>query len=388
MKTMTEKLYYTDSHMRAFTAVVTGCEETKKGWAVTLDRTAFFPEGGGQLADTGMIGPARVLDVHEKEGEIRHYTDAPLEPGTVVDCAIDWEQRYRRMQNHSGEHIVSGVTHKLHGLNNVGFHMGEKNLTVDFDGELSWDELMHIETLANEAVRANVPITATFPPPEALAALDYRSKLELTENVRIVEIEGIDLCACCAPHVSRTGEIGLIKLLDVQRHRGGVRVSLICGMDAVEEVRLRQEEVTAVSRLLSAKRDEVPQAVERLLLSQERQKERLASLSLRAVGLMAASFAPKEGNICVFDDVLDEVALRELVNMLADKCSGLAAVFSGSDAEGYRYIIGSKHIDLRKNAKSLNTGIGGKGGGAPTMIQGRAEKSAAEIEQFIKDFNV
>ncbi len=385
---MTEKLYYADSHLRRFSARVTGCEPAGEGWVLTLDRTAFFPEGGGQPADTGTIGPARVTDVQERDGEILHRTDRPLEPGSTADCALDWEQRLRRMQNHSGEHILSGQVHRLYGLNNVGFHMGAACMTVDFDGELSWEQLMEIERLANETVRADVPVRAWFPGPEELEGLPYRSKLDLTENVRLVEIEGTDLCACCAPHVSRTGEVGLIKLLDAQRHRGGVRIELVCGMDAVEDYRLRQEQVTQISRLLSAKRDQVPQAVQRLLESGERQKERLDRLSLYAVELMAEAVEPREGNLCVFDSLLDEVALRELTNRLAAKCGGYAAVFSGSDEEGWRYLIGSLHTDLRARSRAINAGIGGRGGGSSTMLQGRAEKSAKEIRRFVLEEDV
>lgn len=384
---MTEKLYYADSHKREFTACVTGCRETERGWAVTLDRTAFFPEGGGQLADTGRIGPVRVMDVHEKNGEILHYTDGPLDPGQELPCALDWEKRFVRMQNHSGEHIVSGLVHRLHGLENVGFHMGAECVTIDFDGELSWEQLLEVEELANRAVWENRPVRAWFPSPEELSRLQYRSKLELTENVRLVRIQGVDLCACCAPHVNSTGEVGLIKLLDAQRHRGGVRVSLVCGRDALGEVRLRQEQVTAVSRLLSAKRDTVPQAVERLLADRDRQKERAAALSLRAVELTAEGTAPREGNLWVFDSLLDEVAQRELANRLAEKCTGLAAVFCDT-GEGLRYVIGSLHVDLRKNTKALNAGIGGRGGGSATMIQGRASKTPEEIREFLQKFIV
>ena len=384
---MTEKLYYIDSHLHEFTARVLSCVPWGEGYALTLDRTAFFPEGGGQPGDSGRVGPARVLDTHEKDGEVLHYTDMAFEPGTEVACAVDWEQRLRRMQNHSGEHIVSGIAHKLHGVENVGFHMGEECMTVDFDAVLSWEELMRIEQLANEAVRANVPVRATFPTRTELAALDYRSKLELTENVRIVAIEGIDLCACCAPHVSRTGEIGVIKILDAQKHRGGVRISILCGMDAIEDYRRRQEDVTAVSRLLSAKRDGVPGAVERLLGERDGFKARAAELSLRAVELMAESFPCREGNICVFDDLLDEIALRELVNRLVPKCTGLAAVFFPA-GEGWRYIIGSGRVDLRANARAINAGISGRGGGSPVMIQGQAFGSEADIRSFIEAFNV
>ena len=382
---MTEKLYYLDSHLREFTAVVRSCEEQKGGWAVTLDRTAFFPEGGGQPADTGTIGDARVLDVHEKNGRILHSVDRPLTAGESYPCALDWEQRLRRMQNHSGEHVVSGLIYREHGFDNVGFHMGADCMTMDYSGELSWEELMRIEQLANETVRADLPLHIWFPEGEELARLIYRSKLDLTENVRIVEIPGVDRCACCAPHVDRTGEVGLIKILTAERHRGGVRITALCGMDAVEEARRRQESVTAISGLLSVKRDQVVPAVERQLEQQARQKKRVAQLGLELARLRAESMAPTEGNLAVFDSVLDEPALRELVNLLMDKCA-VAAAFSGSDSEGWRYIIGSRTVDLRAKARALNAGIGGRGGGSPEMIQGRAGFDAETIRVFLRDW--
>ncbi len=382
---MTEKLYYTDSHIHKFTAKVLICREEKKGFAVTLDRTAFFPEGGGQLADTGSIGPAKVTDVQERDGEILHYVNQPLEPAMEYACALDWEQRLRRMQNHSGEHVVSGLTHRLYGYDNVGFHMGEECMTLDFSGELTWEQLTEIETLANQAVRDHIAIETSFPSMEALATLEYRSKLELTHDVRIVEIPGIDRCACCAPHVKSTGEIGVIKVLNAERHRGGVRVSLICGMDALEDYRRKQENVTAISEMLSVKRDMTATAVERLLGEQARFKERIAELSMELARLKAAGFPYTEGNICVFDNVLDEVALRELVNMLAEKCTGAAAAFSGSDETGYMYIIGSRNVDLRAKSREINSAICGKGGGTPEMIRGRAMNTAENIRKVMKN---
>ena len=381
---MTEKLYFNDSHLSWFEATVLSCTEDKKGYAVVLDKSAFFPEGGGQLSDSGFIGGVRVESVHEKGGEVLHYCESALEVGKCYHCTIDFEQRYRRMQNHSGEHIFSGFTHQLHGFDNVGFHMGADCLTLDFSGELSWEQLTEIEQLANEAVRKNLPVISSFPAEAELKAMEYRSKLDLTENVRIVEIPGVDRCACCAPHVKSTGEVGLIKLLDCQRHRGGVRVSIICGMDALDNVRLMQKNVIAISNLLSVKRGETAQAVERVLSEQQKLKEKLSSVSLELASLKAASFPETEGNICVFDSVLDEPALREMVNILMDKCSGYAAAFSGNDEEGYRYIIGSKNIDLRANGKAINQGINGKGGGSKKMIQGRASAKAEEIKSFIK----
>ena len=382
---MTEKLYDLDSHLFAFTATVTACEKTGRGYAVALDRTAFFPEGGGQSADTGRLGAAFVTDVREKDGVVYHMTDAPLPVGATVEGALDGEKRLRRMQNHSGEHIVSGLAHRLYGLNNVGFHMGERCMTIDFDGELTAAQLENIETRANVAVRANVPVRAWYPSAEELATLDYRSKKEIEGAVRLVAIEGVDLCACCAPHVARTGEIGLIKILDAMRHRGGMRVELICGMDALDEARRKQESVTAVSRALSVPRENIAFGVERLLSERERQKERVASLSRELVRLYAERCGETAGNLCVFDSLLDEIAQRELCNRLADKCGGFAAVFTGSDEEGWRYIIASRHVDLRALTRRINAAVGGRGGGSAEMIQGRAAAREENIRQALLD---
>lgn len=381
---MTEKLYYSDSHIFEFAARVLACREQSGGYALCLDRTAFFPEGGGQRADTGYIGSVRVLDVQDLGGEILHFTAEPVAPGTELSCAIDREQRLRRMQNHSGEHIFSGLTHSLYGLNNVGFHMGAECMTIDFDGELNTEQLKHIESLANEAVRDDLPVEAWFPAPEELEALQYRSKLELTEGVRIVRIGDVDCCACCAPHVKRSGEIGMIKLMDAQRHRGGVRIELACGMDALELFRRRQESVQAVSAMLSAKRDELAPALSRLMAEQERLKERISALSMELARVKADSLPMTEGNICHFEQTLQGAPLRELANLLAERCTGFAAVFSGSDGTGYEYIMVSRHVDLRAAAKSINDGINGRGGGKPTLISGRASSTEEEIRNFVQ----
>lgn len=384
----TEKLYYIDSHLFDFEATVLDCRQVEKGWAVILDRTAFFPEGGGQQADTGFIGAAPVRDVQEQGGEILHFCGEALPVGAHLPCRVEREKRLVRMQNHSGEHIVSGLAHRLFGCENVGFHMGEDCMTIDFDRELSWQQLMEVETLANEAVRENLPVLCSFPEGEALEKLEYRSKLELTENVRIVEIPGIDRCACCAPHVERTGEIGLIKILDAERHRGGVRLSLCCGMLALRDYRVKQENIAAISQALSAKRHETAGAVSRLLSEQQRSKERIAALSMELAWLKAERCPVTEGNLCVFDNVLDEVALRELVNLLMEKCGGIAAAFSGSDETGYRYIMGSRRVDLRRCAKEINRLIDGRGGGKPQMIQGSATADAERIRAAMEtDFS-
>ena len=382
---MTEKLYYQDSHLFTFEAAVLDCRKEKKGYSVVLDRTAFFPEGGGQLADTGVLGGVRVLDVHERGGEIRHYTDAPLEIGAHVEGFVDAEQRLRRMQNHSGEHILSGLVHNAYGFDNVGFHMGAECMIIDFSGELTWEQLTELETRANEVVRQNIPLHIWFPDTNELQSLEYRSKLELTENVRIVEIPGVDRCACCAPHVERTGEVGIVKILDSQRHRGGVRVSVVCGLDALEDYRARQESVTEISRALSAKRGEVTRAVQRVLNEQQSMKERCDALSLALIRFMAEAEPETAGNILVFDATLGEIAQRELVNRLMEKAGGFAAVFCGSNEDGWRYIIGSKRLDLRAMSREINAAIQGRGGGTPQMIQGSARADRAEIEAGLRE---
>ncbi len=384
---MTEKLYYLDSHLFAFEATVLAARKEKRGWEVVLDRTAFFPEGGGQPADTGTIGEARVLDVHERDGEIRHLCDREVPPG-VCACAVDREKRLRRMQNHSGEHVFSGLTHRKYGAENVGFHMAADCMTIDFDRELSFEQLSGIEYEANEVVRANIPVRVFYPSDEELAALEYRSKKELSGAVRIVEIEGVDRCACCAPHVSATGEIGLVKLLGAERHRGGVRLTLLCGMDALDDYRRKQESAAAVSGMLSAKRDEIAPAVGRLLEAEAKLKERASILGMRYAALRAETVAPTQGHICLFDEALSEAAGRELVNRLTEKTPGAAALFLPDGTGQWRYIIGSRRIDLRAAAKAINAGVAGRGGGRAEMIQGSAAAPAEEIEAFFKAWNV
>ena len=383
---MTEKLYDLDSHLRVFTATVRRCEPAEDRFRVFLDRTAFFPEGGGQPADTGRLGGAAVLDVQETEGDVVHYTDCALEPGAQVCGEIDWPQRFRRMQGHSGEHIISGIVHRDYGYDNVGFHLGDNEITMDYNGELTWPQLMEIERLANEAVWRNVPIRAEYPTQEALAALEYRSKLDLKENVRIVTVEGYDVCACCAPHVAFTGEIGAIKIVDSMRHRGGVRLTILCGSDAQADYRRKHDQVAALSAMLSARQCDVVPAVERLQGEIAALKQTISELNRKCNEQRLRALPETEGNLCIVDVFDDPVAMRELVNAGMQRAGGVCAAFSGTDETGYRYIIGSLHADLRARAKEINAALSGKGGGQPTMIQGSCTAPRAVIEAFFAHF--
>lgn len=378
----TIKLYDADSHLYDFDASVISCEKTDKGFAVVLDKTAFFPEGGGQPADEGTLNGIAVTDVQIKDGVITHTTAVEIPAGSAVKGAVDSEIRFRRMQNHSGEHIVSGLIHKLFGYNNVGFHMGSEDVTLDLDGVLTREDLDKIEMLANRAVYENVNVRAEYPSPEILKDLDYRSKLDLTENVRIVTIEGYDVCACCAPHVNKTGEIGIIKLLDFLKYKGGVRIHMLCGFDALEDYNRRYKNVAAISAKLSAKQAEVYEAVERLSAELSAEKQAAGELKRQLVAMKIAALEPTDGNMVLVEKDMDMLNLRNLVNEAVQLCGGICAAFSGSDENGYNYIIASKNVPLRAEAKAINAALNGRGGGKDEMIQGSAKASEAEIRAY------
>ena len=379
---MTEKLYYKDSHLREFGATVLSCEPYKNGFCAVLDKTAFFPEGGGQLGDTGYIGNARVTDTRENGGEVVHYCDSLLDVGSKVECRIDWDVRFRRMQNHSGEHIVSGIVHSLFGYDNVGFHMGSEDITVDYNGYIESEELRRVEMLANRAVFDNLDICADFPTPEELEGMVYRSKLDLTENVRIVTVgDGLDVCACCAPHVKKTGEIGIIKLLDAIRYKGGIRIHLLCGFDALCDYHNRYEQIKSLANSLSVKQDEACEAVERRLEEFAQLRYKYTKLKNEMLDSRASAIEPTDGNICIFEDDGDYDILRKLADAIADKCGGISAAF-GYNGKGYNYVLVSRHKDLRAMSGQINSALSGRGGGSPSMIQGTALCDRQTIEDY------
>ncbi len=381
MVDLTEKLYYSDGHLSRFTARVTSCEKEDGAWAVKLDRSAFFPGGGGQEADEGVLSDMKLLGLREEGEDIVHLTPAPLEPGALVEGRIDWPLRFSRMQGHSGEHILSGTVHRLFGYDNVGFHMGEEAITIDFSGELSREDLSRAELEANRAIWRDVPVRTLLPTPGELAAMDYRSKKELTGQVRIVEIEGVDLCACCAPHVSHSGEVGLLKIIDSMRHRGGTRLTLLCGEAALLDYEALHENNAAVSAALSAKRLETGGAIARVMAEQEERRAELTKLKRELLQLKAAALRPTEGSICIFESDIDMITLRELVNAGSELAGKVCAGFAGTDGD-YKYIIGSRTVPLRARAKEINATIDGRGGGSDAMIQGTSRARREDIERY------
>ena len=380
---MTEKLFYEDSHLITFTASVLSCQKEKDYYKVVLNRTAFFPEGGGQTADTGMLDEVNVLDAHEKEGIIYHITDGPLEEGKTVEGKINWEERFSKMQQHSGEHIVSGLIHAKYGYNNVGFHLGKEIVTMDFNGPLTKEQLSEIEYKANGAVAKNLDIQVSYPSKEELENLPYRSKIEIEGQVRIVTIEGYDICACCAPHVYKTGEIGLIKLTNVQNYKGGVRVTMMCGFRALADYNEKETSVKNISMELSAPENGIYEAVQQLKEEKTVLKSKIAELQKQLISAKVDKIEKGQNLVCMFEHDLDGNGPRELVNMILEKETKIGAVFAGNDEKGYRYVIGSRTEDVRPVAKRINEEFHGRGGGKPEMVQGSLEGCSEKIYTFL-----
>jgi alanyl-tRNA synthetase len=380
---MTEKLYYTDPMNTDFTARVLSCVREDKGWAAELDRTAFFPEGGGQGADTGLLAGVRVLDVRERDGKILHFCGGELTVGAEAAGSVDREIRLGRMQIHSGEHIVSGTAHREWGCENVGFHMTENGAVIDFDRELDEEQLERLEFMANEAVWHDLPVRTLFPSPEELSALSFRQKKELSGEIRLVEIPGVDLCACCAPHVKSTGCVGQIRFTSSMRHRGGVRLTMTAGRAALSDARMLHANAEALSRLFSAPREETAAAAERFAAQKAELEQRCAALEKKYGSLRVSSFPSGEKDLLCFEDsAASSAALRDLAEALAEKCSGIAGAFAGEGAQ-WRYVLASKAVDLRAFAKGFNAALRGRGGGASSMIQGSVNASREEIEDLV-----
>lgn len=380
------KLYYDSAYIKEFEAQVLSCQEGKKGWEITLFATAFYPEGGGQPADTGLLGNVRVTDVHEKDGQVVHYTDGPLPVGEMVRGVIDWDRRFQHMQEHSGEHLVSGLIHQRFGYDNVGFHMGTDEVTIDFNGVLEWEDLMAIEEKANGMIWENLEISAVYPEKDELDAMEYRSKKELTGAVRIVSIPGGDVCACCGTHVERTGEIGLVKFLSMIHYKGGVRISLLCGKRAVEDYERKRDQVQKISVLLSARPGEIARAVEKLKEDEAKLQEKLVAAYDKLIASEVRDIKEGDGDIFILEPDFEAIQLRHLVNRLLEEKKGRTVLALGGAAEGsFLYVLGSRDGDMRQLSRELNGLLNGRGGGSAQMAQGTFFATKDQLQAILKE---
>lgn len=374
---MTQKLFYENQYIKEFNASVVSCNEGKRGFEVILDKTAFFPEGGGQPGDTGFIGDAEVIDTVESGEDVVHICAKAV--SGEVECKLDFEKRFTNMQQHTGEHIFSGVLHSVCGYDNVGFHMGESCITVDFNGVVSSEELERIEKLANEAVYKNIPVETICPANGELEKYSYRSKKEISGQVRLTKIEGVDLCACCGTHVAYTGEVGIIKVISVMNYKSGVRITLQIGRKALADYREKNKSVHEISNLLKAKADEITPAVERVLAQLHEARYAYSNLKKELFALKANEASGEK--YIAFDDGGNADDARIFADLLAEKV-GIAAVFSGNDENGYKYAVVSRAQDVREIGKALNAACSGRGGGKPDMVQGSVTSTKEEIERF------
>lgn len=380
-----EKLYEAQPYLTHFSAVVQSCTQGKKGWDICLDQTAFYPEGGGQPYDTGTLGGLKVLEVHQREGHVVHTCQAPLEVGSQVEGSIDWPRRFDLMQHHSGEHIVSGIAHRRFGCDNVGFHMGNDVITIDLNVELTAEQVSQLEAEANQYIWEDHPIAITYPTPEELEHLDYRSKKALTGQVRIVSFPGADTCACCGTHVSSSGQVGLVKLLSCQKFREGVRIELVCGKRALDYLSQVWEQNHQVSNLLSAKTMQTGAAVRRLLEENAALKSRILTMEERQFADLAQRYTGA-GDVVVFESGLSPDSLRRLCGAVQTACGGRCACFSGEDGSGYQYAIGQPGGNLRPLVQALNQALQGRGGGKPDFVQGSLAAKQEEIQAFFRQY--
>ena len=379
----TEKLYYQDPYLTTFTARVLTCEPAKTGFLVTLDRTAFYPEGGGQPADHGTLGGVSVRDVHEKDGVVFHTCDGPVETGSSVEGAIDWARRFDHMQQHSGEHICSGMICARFHCDNVGFHLGADLVTIDFNADISWEELLEIEAQANRYLWEDLPVDIQFRRGAELDALEYRSKKALEGDVRIVTFPGADCCACCGTHVARSGEIGLVKFLSCQKFREGVRIELLCGGRALAYLSRTWEQNRLVAQSLSSKPEQTYSAVTKLQGQLSDAAFRAARLEEAAFSALAAEYAGA-GDVLLFQPPMPPDSVRRVADTVPETSGALAAVFAGQEGRYNYALVRSDGADISPLVKSMNAALHGKGGGRNGFAQGSVAARREDIETFFR----
>lgn len=382
---MTEKLYYKDGYLAQFEATVVDCQLGEKGYEVILDQTAFYPEGGGQPADTGKLDDVAVTYVYDKEGTIYHVVEVALEVGKKVKGKIDFERRFDLMQQHSGEHIISGIVHALYGYNNVGFHMSKEYTTADFDGELTKEQVLDIETRANEAVYQNLVIASHIYQDTEIKERDYRSKLDLKGDVRLVEVPNYDTCACCGIHVKTTGEIGMIKCIASERHRGGMRLTIVCGKRALRDAQQKQEVIMEAGKMLSAKPEVITTNIAKLQEEINNYKQQLVEKTNELFAYKCREYLKTdEPMIFVYEKTLTGDDLRRLSLMLTEQTEKIVLILTG-EGNQLKYALACKNQDIRPLNKVLTEALQGKGGGKMGLCQGNLVATSKDVYELFKN---
>ena len=396
----TREIYYEDAYLAEFDATVLECSVREKGgFSVTLDATAFFPEQGGQSSDVGILRTPEGKEISVshtciKDGIISHITDEPVPEGTPVHGIIDWKHRFSNMQQHTGEHIFSGIVNTRFGYDNVGFHLSDKEVTMDYSGPLSAEDIRDIELEVNRAIWKNVSVRCDFPSEEELETIDYRSKKELSGQIRIVTVEGYDVCACCAPHVLRTGEIGILKVVSCQNYKGGVRVSILCGQRALEYLGQCQSIINELTGFFTTGSDKLMESVKRQKDEVFELKGSLSEARTRLLDYEMKELSDEAGRRGVFllrDEASDGNEMRKAANALAERFTGISGVLVPAGNGGYRYILvsGSDGESAKDLQQQLFDKFGAKGGGSPQMVQGSLScDNISEVIRFLEEKSV
>lgn len=373
-----EALFYKDNYLKEFNAKVLECITENNKIKIVLDKTAFYPEGGGQPSDIGYIQNAKVIHVEEKNNKIYHEVDTALQVGQEVSCRINFEERFSNMQHHTAEHIVSGLICKNFNATNVGFHIGKDFTTMDFNVSLTENQIRDIEKKANEAIYKNIEVKEKIYSPDEVKSLSYRSKKELKEDVRIVSIEGYDICACCGVHVKQTGEIGIIKILKFDKYKQGIRVYILAGLKAVEDYTDKFNQINKISTLLSLKLNEVYNGVENLSKEVEDLKKEKSQLKNNILEEKLINI--KQEDIIILNiNNLDSNDMKNFCNKLKQKANKIAGVISDN-----KFIFMSDTENLKDLLNNLKEKFDIKGGGNNNLIQGQTSADFNRIVNEIK----
>ncbi len=396
---MTKRLFDLDSHLLKTESAVLSCIPAGDQFDVVLDQTVFFPEGGGQPSDTGTLGEAAVSHVREEGGEIFHTVDRPLEIGSCVIGQIDWARRFDFMQQHTGEHLLSFSFFELFAASNIGFHLALDYATIDFDKPLTREQVAEAELLANRFVWKNLPVSAVFYDDEAdVKRLPLRKHAEgLTPPIRIVSIEGADMCTCCAPHCALTGEIGSVFVADAISYKGGTRITFFCGERALALHRAQHDMLEEIARRFSTSRSSVQAVVQKLsddcgaLKKNERELSRALNGYIAAELLAGAAAAGRYRVVVRLVAGMDAARLKDLaqaasaertlVLLLSD--FGGRLLYTLSSGAGFP-------LDVSEFTSAVNAATNGKGGGRGTLAQGTAPSvsGATETAGQLKEYLV
>lgn len=374
---ITEKLYDKDAYLKEFEATVVASSFENGKYYIELDKTVFFPEEGGQSCDKGTLNGLEVIHVSVKNGTILHELAENIEVGVPVYGKIDSKHRFFNMQMHSGEHIFSGLAYSTYAANNVGFHLSDNSATIDLDKKISFEEAQTLETRVNEIIVENRNIIARYPDPEELKRTSYRSKKELAGPVRLVTVEGVDTCACCAPHVRSTAEVGFFKIESFENYKAGVRIHYLCGFRALFDYREKLSNLSKISRLLSVKAGFETEGVQKLF-------DDFRSLSYENQGLKLKLIEKSITGSILFLEPKYSSLMKNASDMLKERFKGTTYVFAGNDENGYRYLIESDSEDLTVLSGKMKSTLGAKGGGRSDCIQGSLKASKEEINKLIE----